>query len=61
MKQPALPILLAWLIAASIFTHAAADAPQWILPEANAPRVQRVRFDSKAAQQEVSCYVTVAK
>jgi hypothetical protein len=61
MKQPALPILLVWLIAASICPHAAAAAPQWILPEANAPRVQRVRFDTKAAHQEVRSYVTVAK
>ena len=29
----------------------------WVLPEINAPRMQRVLFDSKAAGEPVSCYV----
>jgi enterochelin esterase-like enzyme len=29
----------------------------WVLPEAEAPRMQRVLFDSKAAGEPVSCYV----
>jgi enterochelin esterase-like enzyme len=29
----------------------------WVLPEAEAPRMQRVLFDSKAAGESVSCYV----
>ena len=29
----------------------------WVLPEPNAPRLERVLFDSKAAGQPVSCYV----
>jgi S-formylglutathione hydrolase FrmB len=29
----------------------------WVLPEADAPRLQRVLFDSKAAGEPVSCYV----
>jgi len=29
----------------------------WVLPEVNAPRVQRVLFDSKTAGQPVSCHV----
>jgi enterochelin esterase-like enzyme len=29
----------------------------WVLPEANAPGLQRVLFESKAAGQPVSCYV----
>ena len=31
----------------------------WVLPEINAPRMQRVLFDSKAAGEPVSCYVFV--
>jgi len=29
----------------------------WVLPETDAPRLQRVLFDSKAAGEPVSCYV----
>ncbi len=32
-------------------------ATPWILPEPDAPRMQRVLFDSKAAGGKVSCYV----
>ncbi|MBM4094837.1 MAG: hypothetical protein FJ276_36320, partial [Planctomycetes bacterium] len=32
-------------------------AKQWILPEPDAPRMQRVIFDSKTAGEKVSCYV----
>lgn len=35
----------------------AQQKPVWVLPEVNAPRVQRVLFDSPTAGQEVSCYV----
>jgi enterochelin esterase-like enzyme len=35
----------------------AQKAPAWVLPEINAPRVQRVLFESKAAGREVSCHV----
>jgi enterochelin esterase-like enzyme len=33
----------------------------WMLPEANAPGLQRVLFESKAAGQPVSCYVFTPK
>lgn len=45
---------------ASLFLTSAAFAQQqhvWVLPEVNAPGLQRVLFDSKAASQPVSCYV----
>jgi len=35
----------------------AQQAQPWVLPEVNVPGVQRVLFDSQAAQQPVSCYV----
>ncbi|MFM7182992.1 MAG: alpha/beta hydrolase [Verrucomicrobiales bacterium] len=35
----------------------AQQAPRWVLPEVDAPRVQRVLFDSKAAGRQVSCHV----
>jgi enterochelin esterase-like enzyme len=35
----------------------AQQSPVWVLPEVNAPRVQRVLFDSQTAGQQVSCYV----
>lgn len=35
----------------------AQKAPAWVLPEIDAPRVQRVLFESKAAGREVSCHV----
>jgi S-formylglutathione hydrolase FrmB len=33
----------------------------WVLPEVNAPGLRRVLFDSKAANQPVSCYVYTPK
>lgn len=45
------------LILASLLSLATAQTPQWILPETNAPRVQRVLFESPSAAQQVSCYV----
>jgi len=41
---------------ASIREQTTAATP-WILPEPDAPRMQRVLFDSKAAGGKVSCYV----
>lgn len=38
-------------------TAIAQPKPGWVLPEVNAPRVQRVLFDSKTAAEPVSCYV----
>lgn len=35
----------------------AQQGPRWVLPEPDAPRMQRVIFDSKAAGEKVSCYV----
>lgn len=35
----------------------AQQKPVWVLPEVNAPRMQRLLFDSKSAGQQVSCYV----
>jgi enterochelin esterase-like enzyme len=42
---------------ASIREQTTAATP-WILPEPDAPRMQRVLFDSKAAGGKVSCYVS---
>ena len=47
-------ILLVWLWSLAVFAQ---QKPVWVLPEANAPRMQRVLFDSKAAGGQVSCYV----
>lgn len=33
------------------------QAPRWVLPQPDAPRMQRVLFDSKTAGGKVSCYV----
>lgn len=44
----------------ALFLSSAAFAQQrhvWVLPEINAPRMQRVLFDSKASGEPVSCYV----
>lgn len=35
----------------------AQEASQWVLPEVDAPRIQRVLFDSQTAGEPVSCYV----
>lgn len=48
-------LLLATLLGTS--TLPAQQKPVWVLPEAEAPRLQRVLFDSKAAAEPVSCYV----
>lgn len=48
------------LLLFSLLASSAAFAQQkhvWVLPEANAPRMQRVVYDSKAAGTKVSCYV----
>ena len=39
----------------------AQKAPAWVLPEINAPRVQRVLFESKAAGRQISCHVFTPK
>lgn len=48
--------LTALLLAPLAALHAQQD-PRWVLPEPDAPRMQRVLFDSKAAGGKVSCYV----
>ncbi|HBJ85380.1 MAG TPA: esterase family protein [Verrucomicrobiales bacterium] len=47
-------LLLALLLSSAVHAQ---QKPVWLLPEVNAPRVQRVLFDSKTARQQVSCYV----
>jgi enterochelin esterase-like enzyme len=50
----------AFIIFAVLFVSKAAialDEPVWVLPEAGAPRLQRVLFDSPSAQQKVSFYL----
>ncbi|MDP1588690.1 MAG: alpha/beta hydrolase-fold protein [Prosthecobacter sp.] len=47
-------LLLALLWSSAVFAQ---QNPAWVLPEVNAPQVQRVLFDSKTARQQVSCYV----
>jgi enterochelin esterase-like enzyme len=51
-----LTLLTALLLAPLALLHAQ-KAPLWVLPEVDAPRVQRVLFDSKAAGRQVSCHV----
>jgi enterochelin esterase-like enzyme len=47
-------LLLVSLVSSVAMAH---QKPVWVLPEVNAPQVQRVLFDSPTAGQEVSCYV----
>ena len=48
-------LLLLYLLASSaVFAQ---QKHIWVLPESNAPRMQRVFFESKAAGTKVSCYV----
>ncbi len=51
------------LFVAFFLTSAALAQQQhvWVLPEANAPGLRRVLFESKAAGQPVSCYVFTPK
>jgi enterochelin esterase-like enzyme len=53
--KPTLTLLTALILAP--LAAFAQKAPAWVLPEINAPRVQRVLFESKAAGRQVSCHV----
>ena len=48
--------LTALLLAPLTALHAQ-EAARWVLPEVDAPRVQRLLFDSKAAGRQTSCHV----
>jgi enterochelin esterase-like enzyme len=50
-------ILFATLLLTPLAALHAQETPRWILPEPDAPRVQRVLFDSQTAGEQVSCYV----
>ena len=54
MKHP-LALLTALMLAPLVAF--AQKAPAWVLPEINAPRVQRVLFESKAVGRQVSCHI----
>ena len=53
--RPTLTLITALLLAP--LAALAQKAPAWVLPEINAPRVQRVLFESKAGGRQVSCHV----
>lgn len=55
MKYPI--YLLPALLLASLTALHAQQKHVWVLPEPDAPRMQRVLFDSKVADGKVSCYV----
>jgi S-formylglutathione hydrolase FrmB len=48
------PLVCLFLLVTGLFAQ---QKHVWVLPEAEAPRMQRVLFDSKAAGESVSCYV----
>jgi enterochelin esterase-like enzyme len=48
---------LSVLLSATLTTLHAQQAPRWVLPEVDAPRVQRVLLESKAAGRQVSFHV----
>ncbi|MCE2796707.1 MAG: sulfatase-like hydrolase/transferase [Planctomyces sp.] len=54
---------LKWLlwccVCCGMMPSLAAQSPQWVLPEIPGPLVQRVLFDSAAAGEQVSCYVSL--
>jgi enterochelin esterase-like enzyme len=56
MKNQLTLVLTALLIAPLVPLHAQ-QAPSWVLPELDAPRVHRVLFESEAAGCQVSCHV----
>jgi len=56
MKPSPLTLITALLLAPLAGVHAQ-PASRWVLPEPDAPRMQRVLFDSKTAGEKVSCYV----
>lgn len=45
------------LVLLSLLSLARAQSPVWVLPEINAPRLQRVVLNSRTVGQPVSCYV----
>jgi enterochelin esterase-like enzyme len=49
--------LLAALLLAPLAALNAQEAARWVLPEVDAPRVQRLLFESKAAGRQTSCHV----
>ena len=49
--------LLTALLLTSLAALNAQEAARWVLPEVDAPRVQRVLFESKAAGRQTSCHV----
>jgi predicted peptidase len=54
--KPVLALFTALLFALPTAV-AAQQAPRWVLPEVDAPGMQRVIFHSQAAGENVSCYV----
>ena len=56
LHRSTVALITALLLAPLAALHAQ-KAPLWVLPEVDAPRVQRVLFDSKAAGRQVSCHV----
>jgi len=54
--RPCMKLVLL-LITLGTCSALAQTKPLWVLPEVSAPHVQRVLFDSKAAGEQVSCYV----
>ncbi|MFM7836399.1 MAG: hypothetical protein ACKPJD_31785 [Planctomycetaceae bacterium] len=51
--------LLLCVVSCGWLPSLAAQSSQWVLPDLPGPLVQRVLFDSAAAGQQVSCYVSL--